>query len=269
MTAPLAHADWSMETQTRIDDPSGQAQIRSGRLTFDANHLRMEFSEGPELSARQRTLVLFDAEKQTVRAVDEARRSYVQLDRTEIAALAERVARARAEMEARLPSLQPEEQAIVRQMIRDMSPGTPSTDPVERLVPREETRLIAEQEATLHDLMIEDRLVGEVWVAPVSAFGMKPDDLAVFGAFSGFQNTLIERIGVMAARSFGGEPLALFERADGVPLLVRRIQGGRVESETSFGSIHAVDPDPALYTLPPDYRRGSGPGGAPPPSGRE
>ena len=267
--ATPVQADWLIETRTRLEDPSGRALERSGRLIFDTNHLRMEFSDGPKLDAGSRTIVLFDAVGQSIRAVDDTRHSYVQLDRAEIEALARRIARARSEMEARLPELQPEEQKMVRQMIRDMSPGPIKAGPEERLVAQAETRVFEGQTATLHDLLIEDRLVGEVWVASPGAFGLQRTDLAVFRAFSRFQAELISSLGIAAARSFGGEPLALFDRVEGLPLLVRRIEGARVESETRFGPVREVAPDDTRYRVPEDYVRSAGPGASPPPPGLE
>jgi hypothetical protein len=260
-TASPAVADWQIDTHTSVEAATGPPEQRSGRLIFDDTHLRMEFGPGPDLEAGPRTIVLFDSGAHALRAVDHARRSYVQLDSVEIAALAARVAATRKEMQAVLPQLPPDEQAAVRQMILDMSPAPNAPRSRERVVAQTETREIDDHEATLHDLMLDDRLVGEVWVAPGASFGLEPSDLAVFGAFSRFQADLVAQLGVAAANHFGGEPLALFERVDGVPLLVRRIAGGRVESETRFGPVEQVAADPARYEVPADYSRSSGPGG--------
>lgn len=262
-----ARADWQLDTRTSVEGASGPPTQRVGRLIFDPTHLRMEFGTGAALGPGPRTVVLFDAESKVLRAVDDDARSYVQLDRAEIELLARRVAEVRREMQSALPALPPEEQAAVRQMIEDMRPDPHAARPKERVVAQTETRPIDAHAATLHDLMLEDRLVGEVWVAPLGDFGLQRSDLAVFEAFSRFQSELIQQLGVSAAQHLGAEPLALFERVDGLPLLVRRIDGGRVESETRFGPLQRIPPDPQRFRVPAGYRRSAGPGGAPSPGG--
>lgn len=256
-------ADLMFETATVRFGAEPEAP-RTAKIWLDATHLRMEFDAEATPGGRK-TIVLFDANPGAYHALDPQSQSYAQLDRAEMQALGSRVEQTVKEMKARVAELPADQQAVVRKMIHDMSPPS-SNAPIERLVSSDEQRTIDGLPARRFELILGDRLAGEVWATEFDAVGIERAELAVFNALAAFQEDLVQTLGTAAGQIFAGQPLSLFERAESFPLRMRRIDGGRVESETRFGLPQHISPEPGRYAVPVGYVRVTGPGQ---PSGAE
>lgn len=257
--APAA-ADILLETETRFPESAPEA-VRRGRIWLDASRIRLEF-EDPSRPGASAT-VIFRGDRDLYWALDAEARAYVQIDRAEVSALGERVARARREMTERLDELPPEQRAAVEQMLQDMQPAEPA-DEVERVVPTEVRGEIDGLPARLHRMMLGDVLAGEIWTTSWKHVGASRRDFRAFKQLASFQRELLASLGRSAGAAFGGEPFELFDRLDGYPLRVRRVQRGVLEAETRFALPRRVESDPARYALPDGYERRSGPGGGDP-----
>ncbi len=250
-SAPNARADLVLSTETReMDQPTARA--RSGRIWLDGSKMRLEF-EDPALPGEP-AIVIFRADRDLYWALDARSQSYVQIDREAIEALGQRVQQTRREMASRLEHLEPDQRAAVEEMLGEMLMPQAAA-PLEKLVATERRQQIAGLPARLHHLLLSDEVVGEVWLTGWKKMDVKRRDFRVFKKLAAFQRELMQTLGRSAGAAFGSQPFEVFDHLDGFPLLIRRLQDGRIQSETRFGLVEKVPSLRERYELPSGYQR--------------
>jgi hypothetical protein len=202
--AAPAQGDVVLHAETRSSAGSGPARVVS-HLWLDSERIRMEFEDPAKPGAT--AIAIFRGDRQLIWTLDSQARSYVQLDRAELARLGERVKQAEQEMRARLPELPPDKRAQAELMLEQMSPGAPV--PSEEIVATKQTLEIGGVTCTLHELRIADRRVGEAWAAPWSEVAIDLSDLSALEKLSEFQREMMATLGNAGRATFGGQPFDL------------------------------------------------------------
>jgi hypothetical protein len=256
----LAAADVLMTSETRSGGEQERVSGR-GRFWLGSDRMRMEFEDDGR--AGQTATVIFRADLGLYWALDSANRRYVQIDRVAMQQLGERVRRARSEMAGRLEDLPPEQRSMVEKMMTGMAPPAASTL-TEELRRTDRTKAIRGHTARRYDLLLGDEIVGAIWMTDWQGIGIAARDFAVFAKLAKFQQELLASLGQAAGAAFGGQPFELFDRLDGYPLEIQRLQDGASESVTYFGVPERVPTSALRFDLPPGYLRSAGPGDAPP-----
>jgi hypothetical protein len=256
LAALPASADVTFRTQTT--DSLRPAALMRGTVWLDDTSLRMEFARRD--APGRTSVVIFRSDRSLYWTLDPITRTYVEIDRAELERLGKRVRQARSEMQARLETLPPEQREKVAAMLEDMRAMETSTVSQEKLVPTDARETIDGHAARRYDLVLQTEVVGAVWVAEWAALELEAKDVAVFEKLAHFQNELIQTLGASAGAVFGSQPLDIFERVNGFPLRIRRIQDGRTRSETRLHDVRRLPAAADRFSIPEGYTRRAGPG---------
>jgi hypothetical protein len=257
----VSTADLLLTTETR-DISAGPDAGLGSRIWLAEDRIRMEFA-GTGAGGRRAT-VIYRADRSVYWVLDDSSRSYIQIDRETINKLGQRVREARHEMTAQLETMSPQQRTQAEAMLSQMLP--PEEAPKrETLRATPEHKRIDEYDAQRSELLLDGRVVGDVFLVPLEALALKPEQLQVFAHLSAFQRELFLILGQSAQAAFSNAPFEIFERTDGFPLLMRRLHEGNVESLTRFSKPKSVPNDAGRYVPPDGYTRRLGPGLPAPP----
>ncbi len=223
---------------------------QNGVIWIDGQRLRIELRAAADDADDPSNTLIFRGDRKLLWILDPASRTYMEIARADLEPLAERLAAARAEVDARLASLPADERALVERML-------PATRPVSRepeaVRNTDERREIDGRPARRLDLIREQQTVGEVWVTDWKVMGVKRRELRVFRSLAGFQRDLLRAVGRRPEFALTSQPFEIFDDLGGFPLLIRRFETGAAATETRFTRVEQADLDTALFEVPPAF----------------
>lgn len=216
--------------------------------------------------------MIFRGEAREMIVVDDSDRSYMTLDEARLAALAEQMNAAMAQMEQMLASLPPEQRAMIERMQEQGMSGMPGMENMPSMTPpaevevratgRSETRAgyPTEEYEILEDGVVARRL----WVAPWSEVeGAEEARDAMMGMVRFFDDFLAAmprmpgQDGAMIRN-----PFRHMDMESGVPVVSQELSPeGQVERETTITSVERRVLESATFQPPEGYTRRSLPGG--------
>ncbi len=180
----------------------------------------------------------------------------MQLDRKTLAAFAEQMKTAKANLDAQLSTLPADQRAMVEQSMKGML-GDGAELPAMEYRATQEKKTIGGFNCQRHDILEEGVKSGEIWAAPYSAVELEPTDVqAITGMIDFFMEYLDAMSGLLPGLQNARREVASFNKAvDGFPVLSRTMDGDKVESEMELKSVSHDQLPAAVFALPAGYKQ--------------
>ncbi len=230
-----------------------KATPKVAHMWFDGGRMRSESADGTVAIFKDRTMYTLDPATKSYRVIDEAT----------VTRLSGGMADARKQMEERMANMTPEQRAMVEKMMAragGAAPGAPAAKRVLKNTGR------AEKAAGISCT---------VWEATVD--GVKDEELCAAKSFPGGDEVTktFKEIGAMlkgfteqmskGSRSGATQPWRDMETLNGVPIIQRDFENGKVTSETRLTAARTQPVPGAQFEVPAGYteRKMGVPTGAP------
>jgi len=255
LVAAEATAGLDVKTRTVAEGKSGNT---GARMRTEGDRLRIDMAAPP--SGQGASSLVFDANAQVLRILRHDDESYVEIDRQTADQIGATMAAARKKMQEQLAKMPPQQRALMEKMMQGGAIPLPNPDAPKKAVPLEakpsgETDDVGGTACTVYALTRGGESKGDVCVAAWDAVGIAPSDIAVLKKLGAFQRKMTEAL----AGSIPGaeQPFELLERVDGFPLRTRRLEDGKVVSETYFEDLTQRDVPADAFAVPADYTKKS------------
>jgi hypothetical protein len=250
--ASAASADVTIRIKDTHDLAAKKPQVSTGTICFNSDRMSARWDDAGE----QRNHVIFRADKQLMWIVDDRKKSYQQIDKAFLDQMADRMTAAKAQMQARLDQMPPEQRAKAEEMMKKFAGGAVSASAELKLDYRKtgETRTIDGQRCTKYDTYLGKDLISYAWVAPYSALKLSQADGAVFEKMSAFVAETAGPYGSVRKKDY----IPMHELG-GIPLLTQQVDDGKITSETQVESVTRGAAPADGYDLPAGYTQESMP----------
>jgi hypothetical protein len=254
-SAAVASADVTIRIKETEAPGSKKPRVSTGTMAFNATSMATRWERGGDDDDHGR--VIFRGDKELLWIVQDGKRSYQTIDKAALDRMAAQVSDAKAQMEASLAKMSPEQRAQTEAMMKKFGGGMPGAAPAKRIDYRKtaETRMVNGHLCTKYDTYWGGELVSYAWVAPYSAMKLAPGDAAVFKKMAEFVNKMTAGLGRYEKQDF--MPM---NELNGIPLLTQQVEKGKVTSETLVESVSRAPLAPGTFDLPAGYKAEPMPG---------
>ena len=239
--ATVASADVTIRMKETRNPGAKKPEVSTGSMMFNANCLASRWD------AKDRNRMIFRGDKGLLWIIDDAKKSYQEVDKATIDQMAEQMAGARSRMQERLAQLPPEQRAQAEAMMKKYN-SAPNTSRVDYRK-MGQTRVINGQLCTLYDHYSGKELEAHLWVAPYSALRLSPSDGAVFQKMGEFTEKLTTSIGGSRKQDY----IPMHELG-GIPLFTQNVSNGKVTAESQVESVSRAPILPGSFDLPAGYK---------------
>ncbi len=188
--------------------------------------------------------VLFDGDKNTLLIVDEARKTYTEMNPAMLAQLAVAVSQSQLMLQEMLENLPPEERAAAEEAIGSVAGPQPGAEL--RYQETGKTRTVAGHACRVGELRRDTEKVMIICVAEPNRLGMPREDQALLDRLFKLTEELRASAGNMAGQ------LPSFADVRGVPIESLDNEHGQQQTLTDVSHDRL---DHGLFRLPPDYRK--------------
>ena len=239
-----------------ITTHNSRDEVTTGRIRAKGNLLRIDLPRSPD--GRGDSSIVFDANANVMRILQHSEKVYFQIDEKTSDRLTKQMEAARAQMEAQLAKMPPEQQAMMKKLMEQQGltpPGGKTSKkpeiPSTRKTGKSDT--VHGVPCTIYQIERKGSVVGESCVANWSDLTIERRDIAVMEKFAKFQMKMTEAMG--SAFSQGQHPFATMDLSNGLPIRARTASLGAAGWESSLASIQKTDPSPDIFSIPPGYEQ--------------
>jgi len=246
--ASACSADVIIKMKQTGDLQGGKPKVSTGSMVIAADRLAMRWDAAAEA---EHGSVIFRADKELLWTVDDRKKSYQQIDKAFADQVAGQMAEAKAQMQAQLAQLSPEQRAQAEEMMKKFAGGLEEGASAFKLDYRktDETRTINGFACTKYDTYSGEDLVSHAWVAPYSALNLTAADGAVFQKMGEF---IARLAGPMMA--IGKRDYIPMHELGGVPMLTQEVRDGKVTRETTVESVARGASPAGSFDVPAGYK---------------
>lgn len=242
----------------------GSASSDLSEMSVDGRQLKMEFISGG--NANTEGEALFFGDRREMILIDHGEREYIVVDEGAAQQIGGQVNEAMKEMEKALAEMDPQQRAMVEQMMkRGMGPGgmpglgEPPKKPVTEYRRTEDRETKEGYPCVRYEVLEDGQKVRELWVTEWGNVEGGSQFRDVFLDMARFWEDLREAFSSASGTGAGffgmhENPMDGFVKANGFPVISREFEGGVLQSESVLKSAKQQNLDPAAFEPPKGYR---------------
>ncbi len=258
LVASTANAGVVLTFESRIGEDAGENMV----MSVEGLRIRMDL---PADDRGEAGTMIFQGDRDRLLAVDDAEKSYIQIDQESVDGIGDQIGgameQAMAAMKEQLENLPPEQRAAVEKMMKQQMPQLSQAAPVTAAKPEVRRTSSNDRVAGIncvdHEIWIDGEREQVLCVARWSDVPAAREAEKAMKALADFYD------GVMASfqKSIGGQfpmpsnPFSELDELGGFPVRARHYEGNELTSESVLQSISSQQIDAAVLDVPADYRR--------------
>ncbi len=259
--SPQAGVVFQVET-THHDGRSTGADV--SEMSVDGKRLKMEFLSGS--GDEHEGEALFFGDRREMIMVNHSDREYIVVDEGTAQQIGGQVNQAMKEMEKALAEMDPQQRAMVEQMMkRGMGPGgmpglgDPPKQPVTDYRRTGDRETHQGYPCVRYEVLQDGQKIRELWVTDWSNVEGGDQFREVFLDMAAFWDDLLSAFSAASGTGSGffgmqENPMEGFVKANGFPVISREFHGGVLQSESILKSAAERDLDPTAFEPPKGYR---------------
>ena len=211
------------------------------------------------VSSNESGAIIFNGDTTELIVIDNEQMQYYVISQQQMNAMASQVGEARRQMEQALEEMPAEQRALARQMMQlpEPEPEAPPTT----LKKTGESDTVGDHDCEFYDVMQEERRIRDVCITPWDEIDAGREAAAALIKLGDFFESMREAFSESGGTSLMDRQQDLFgymEELDGYPVLSRDYSvDGVVEYESRLLSAERAEIDPAIFTVPEDYKQHS------------
>ena len=247
LLSSFAHAGVVMDMVTK--DASGQETDRS-KIQAQAEMIRMDQDDGNDAAS-----MIFRGDE--LLYVDHGDRSYIVIDQAMLDDVSAKMNEAMKQMEAELARMPPEQQAMMRQMMKGrMPPGMSGEKGTPRQAPRVESMGSSKwqsYECRQFAVYKGEEKTQEVCAADLDDVDGAEEAMEAFRNMAAYMTKMTESLPMRSADAMN--PGELMDQIGGFPVLTIDYTNGVVSGKTFLDSVSEQDLEADLFDAPEGYVR--------------
>ena len=238
-----------------------KATPKVSKLWFDGGRMRSE------AGGEKGTVAIF--KNRTMYTLDAGSKSYRVIDQATVNQLGERMAEAKKQMQARMASMSPEQRAMMEKMMGQLggaggAPGAPAA-PKRVLKNTGRTESAAGVSCTVWEASVGGKKEEEICAAKPGAIPGGNEVVATFKEIGVMLKGFTHGVGQFS-RDAASQPWNDMETTNGVPVIQRDFENGKLTSETRLTTARKESVPGAQFEVPAGYterKMSFGPAGKP------
>lgn len=240
--SPPLFADTVLTTEQQSPEgtPTGSSTVQ-----LSSHATRMDATHGGRKSD-----IIFRADKNLLWMIDPDARTYREMTQADMAATAKQVNSAMEEMKKQMAEMPPEQRAMMEKMMGKMGAmGTETQAPVEfRKVASGEK--VGSWVTDKYEATRNGQKVAEMWVAPLSAVKIKPEEMQVMEALTKFFEEGLKQFmpGIAMPSTPGGAK-------NGIPVKTVQYSNGAPSGITVVKTIETKELPPKTFEIPDGFQK--------------
>ena len=263
LLSPAAHAAVVYQVQTSYPSDSEGKPSETTEMSVNKPNLKIGIA-GASAGDADSGDAIFRGDRREMVIVDHEDRTYMLIDSAAAERMGGQVKGAVQGLQAELDKLDPQQRAMVEQMMKKGIGGMalPGSEPPAK--PTKEYRNTGERAdkagypCVKYEVVEDGVVVQELWVTEWDNVKGAAEGRAVFEDMASFYAEIMDAFGEssgMGGSFMGGEnALESFAKLDGFPVVTRDFYAGELESETVLQSVTERDLDPDAFEPPKGYR---------------
>ncbi len=234
---------------TRLDDGS---LLERTELRADGTRLRVDTDGG-------RSSVVYLAEERTVRVLNHAERSYLEVDQQTTQQVARGLEKVNRELRDRLDSLPASQRAAAERLLNQtLGPGAETKRPEVVVVPTGGSDEIEGHACREFDVLRDGTRVADVCKAEYAEVGVAPETLGALRELAGFLRESLAALAPEGLRGRSLDALDSFDHLDGVPLRIRAYESGTPVRQSRITDIVTRTLPKTDFAVPDGYTKSVG-----------
>jgi hypothetical protein len=229
-----------------------KATPKVSRTWFDGGRMRMESGDGSAAIFKDRTMYNLDTSTKTYRVIDKAT-----VDR-----LGGRMADARKQMEEKMATMTPEQRAMVEKMMGRAGGGMPggaAAAPKRVLKNTGRTEKAGGISCTVWEATVDGKKEEELCAAKSGSFPGGDEVMNTLKEVGEMLKGFTEQMGKMS-RNNATQPWRDLQTMNGIPIIQRDFETGKVTSETRLTAARKESVPGAQFEVPAGYTEKKMPG---------
>ncbi len=237
----LSSADLVVNLQTNGNE--------DGKMYIRGKDLKMQRS-----GQNQETIFL--GSKQLLFSIDSASKQYTEISKEDMKAISAKMDAAMSQLDAKMASMPPEQQAMMKQMMggmmKKMMPQ--ETAPAE-ITKTNETETISGYPCVKYIVKRGSEVTREYWVADPSVLSGGSELRTALDSMGSFLKELIGSLSKGPMAGMMENPFSEFSAVEGVPIKTILYKDGKRHSETIITSIANEGLEPDVFQIPDGYSK--------------
>ena len=231
---------------------AGGEGSRPGRILLDGDRMRVETDAGATRGGKP-FVIIFLADQGKEILLDDADRSYVEIDRAAMSQVKSQIDAALVQAKAEMEKMPPAQRAEMEKLLAPNAPAGKNAPPAVEVKPTGRSDKVSGFACRVVDVVQGTRKTAEACVADWSTVGLVPADVAALRKATELSADLLSGVAGPAAQR--NDSFGLLGKLDGLPVRVRSSGEGGREVETRVVKIEKRDIDAKLFEPPPGYTR--------------
>ena len=215
------------------------------KLSVEGESLRMDQSSSDA--------VVFNGAMQHALNIDHGKRSYILIDRQEIAKTVEQLNPALERMRQELANMPPDQRAMVEKMMGGKMPSSKSEPPKWDIAATGETDSQAGIDCEWHDISLNGKLSQRLCMADPDKVTGGRAALNNMRAMAEFFDDVFSQIREQMPFALPQNPMSNVNKVDGFPIITQQVNNGVVQSDLRLDSAESVALGRAVFEAPEGY----------------
>ncbi len=222
----------------------------TAKLSFEPDRLRIE-------GGASATIIIYRSDKQTLWNIHPDTKTYVEMNASTVAETTTRMKEAMARMDAQLSQLPPErrknaEKLMAAMFASQVQPSMPNVT----IKTSNTTRTIQSLNCRLLEVFQGKTKTGEYWVTDWKNIPISASDFTIFSEMGTFFSKILAPLqNNPVLKGIVKNPYQAFDKIDGFPILIRRLEDGKAVSETHFQNIQKTAHPNTHFDVPKGYKK--------------
>ena len=223
----------------------GAAAPQTHRLQIDAKRMRAEMT-GPD---GRKQVVVFDGAKQVMMLIDESRKTYVEMTKADVDALAGQMSGMMAQLQEQMKNMPPEQRAQMEAMMKGRGAAMPGTGAAKTQYKKAGTGTVGKWTCDKYEGYSGDKKVSEMCTVDPKVLGFALTDFDVSKEMAEFFKKIVPA-GANEMFSVGSAELGF----SGVPVRTERTVGSQTITTEMTDVSRQSFPD-SVFQVPAGYQK--------------
>jgi len=244
-----------------VEDPP---VLATSRIQIDGRKMRMDLLEGPDAAGTH--AVIFRGDSQRMVMIDHGARTYMEMDKVTMDAMGSQIGtamqRMQEEMRKHMADMDPEQAAMMKEMMGGAMAGMSMPDdtgesvPESRVLKTSEKKTVGGYPCRRYEVRRGSVKSADVWVTDWKNVGIKEDTFDVLKDVADFYSGLTEALRQSPSAGMEWDAFEMIDDIDGYPVMIRDYdESGQPRSITTFKSAEEKKLSPDLFQVPAGYTR--------------
>ncbi len=221
---------------------------QSGKMLIDGKKIRIEGTKKADAGAA----MIFNGDTNELINLAPSKKKAMVIDVASIGAFANFQKTIEAQMEAQIAQAPPEQQGQMRQMLKAQMDKMNAPPPPRKVVKTSETKVISGVSTTKYEMRKGDKVVREIWVAPLGKVKGGKEVLAAMRQMAGFLDNVGRKI---PGGNKSDAPFEAMLDIEGIPMLTIHLRDGKILGQEEIQSTKVQSVPAATFGIPAGFNR--------------